>query len=239
MEQGSNIVILYGQSHGWDLRSRTVLVEGTTDEALFQLAARLELEKTGVDLLADELAIIAAGEGEQGGTPGVIRELNTLRSLARASLMPNGLPRYRFIGLFDNDYAGKKAIRDARSIDTSILEYKDVFRLHPVMPRNGNLDPKTLGKTFERLNKDHTGLNWELEDLLPTNFIDAFLDDHPDIDCKENEAYGKIHRDFNWDGKALLHQYIKKHAIREDLVAVCDVIQALRFYLRLPRLIHP
>jgi hypothetical protein len=235
MAQEFDTVASYGQSLGWGLRPRTVLVEGTTDVAFFQLAARLEKEKNGTDLFAGGLAVIAAGEGDQGGTRGIIRELNALRCLARVSLMPNGRPRYRFIGLFDNDNAGRQAIRGARVVDTSILEYKDLFRLRPVMPREGNLDPKTLEKTFDRLNMDYKGLDWELEDLLPTDFLDAFLADCPFAVRRTVPIGGKIHRDFSPDGKARLHRYIKDHAVREDLWAVVDVIRSLRFYLCLPQ----
>lgn len=235
MARGFDTVAAYGRSLGWDLQPRTVLVEGTKDLALFQLAARLEREKTGTDLFGNGLGIIAPGEGDQGGTRGVIRELNALRCLARASLMANGRPRYRFIGLFDNDNAGRLAIGGARVVDTSILEYKDVFRLRPVMPCTGNLDPKTLAKTFDRLNADYKGLDWELEDLLPTDFLDAFLADHPTAVCRTTPIADKIHRDFTSDGKARLHRYIRDNAMQKDLGAVVDVIKAIRFYLCLPQ----
>ncbi len=148
--------------------------------------------------------------------------------------MPNGKHQYRFIGLFDNDRAGKEAIRVARFTDASILEYKDVFRIHPIMPREGTLDLKTLEKTFGRLNEKYRSLDWELEDLLPKSFIDAFHTDHPEVDRKEHSISDKIHRDFNRDGKSRLHQYIKKYAMWEDLTEVIKVLRALRFYLRLP-----
>ena len=79
----------------------------------------------------------------------MIRELVGLRAIARTYLLPNDRSRYRFIGLFDTDRAGRLAVRAAQDIDTSLLEYKDVFRLHPVMPMTGNLDPKSLKATFE------------------------------------------------------------------------------------------
>ena len=239
MVQEFDPVAAYGQSLSWNLRPRTVLVEGTTDMALFQLAARLERKNTGSDLFADGLAIIAAGEGDQGGTRGVIREFNALRCFARVSLMRNGRPRYRFIGLFDNDNAGRQAISGARVVDKSILEYKDVFRLQPVMPCTGNLDPKTLAKTFDRLNVDYKGLDWELEDLLPTDFLDAYLADHPYAVRRTTPIGDKTHRDFTTDGKARLHRYIRDNAMEEDLLAVVDVIKALRFYLGLPQLGDP
>ena len=91
-------------------------------------SSTVEKAKTGIDLMGDGLAILAAGEGELGGTRGVLRELMCLRGMARTCLLPNGRPRYRFIGLFDNDKAGKQAVNAARDFDKSILEYKDVFR---------------------------------------------------------------------------------------------------------------
>jgi hypothetical protein len=137
---------------------------------------------------------------------------------------------------FDNDNDGRQAIIGARVVDTSIIEYKDVFRLRPVMPCGGNLDPKTLEKTFDRVNADFRGLDWVLEDLLPSGFLDAFLIDYPTALRRTTPKNGKIHRDFSPDGKARLHRYIRDHSIREDLLAVIDVIHALRFYLCLPQL---
>lgn len=237
-DAGSDTVAAYARYMGWNIRPRTVIVEGTTDVALFQLAARVEREHTGIDLLADELAVIAAGEGDEGGTRGAIREFNALRCLARASLLPNGRPRYRFVALFDNDHAGRQAVNGARVVDTSILEYKDVFRLRPIMPRTGNLDPKTLKTTFESLNAEFKGLDWELEDLLSAGFLNAFMSDHPTAVRRTTAKGGKIHRDFTVDGKARLHRYIRGHSIREDLRDVIDVIHALRFYLCLPQLLQ-
>lgn len=224
----------YGKAMGWELRPRTVLVEGTTDAELFQLAARFEYQRKGANLLGDELAIIAAGEKDQGGTRGVIRELNALRCLARASLMSNGRPRYRFVGLFDNDDAGRRAINGAQNMDSSILEYKDIFRLQPVMPSTGNLDPTTLKKTFERLNGNYKGLDWEVEDLLPKSFIDAFVTDYPSAVARVSQKADKTHRDLTTDGKAHFHRYVQKHANRDDLCAVIETLYSIRFYLTLP-----
>jgi hypothetical protein len=210
------------------------LVEGTTDVDLFTLAARLEQRATGVDLLGSELAIVAAGERDRGGTQGVIRELVSLRSFSRTCLARNGQPIYRFVGLFDNDKAGQQAVKAARSLDTSIIEFKDVFRIHPVMPTTGNLDPKTLQKTFERENNNYKGLYWELEDLLPDHFFDAVIAEHPNVVVKTIQIGDKSHWDLSRDGKARLHQFTKQYAIREDLNAVIDVLKALRFYMCLP-----
>ncbi|HET9904090.1 MAG TPA: hypothetical protein VFQ27_10375, partial [Xanthobacteraceae bacterium] len=83
---------------------------------LIELAARLECKATGAELLAD-LAIVPAGVGDRGGTQGVIRELVCLRGYARTCLSQNGRPLYRFVGLFDNDKAGRQAVGAARNLD--------------------------------------------------------------------------------------------------------------------------
>jgi hypothetical protein len=227
-------VARYGQVLGWELRYRKVLVEGTTDVDLLILAARLEKEATGTELLGLDLAIVPAGAGDRGGTQGVIRELICLRGYARTCLSRSGRPIYRFIGLFDNDKAGRQAIGAARNLDASILEYKDVFRVHPIMPTSGNLDPKTLQKSFERENGVYKGLDWELEDLVSQPFVQAFLANHPTAVTKTMPIGGKVHRDLTRDGKARLHQFVRQHAMREDLVAVIDLLKALRFYMCLP-----
>lgn len=119
---------------------RSVLVEGTSDVVLFGLAAALYKNEKGKDLLAD-FAVVAAGEGDRGGTQGVVRELLGLRAIASAYLAPSGRPVYRFIGLFDNDTPGQKAINFAQSVGASILEYRDIFRLRLTIPVLGHLDP--------------------------------------------------------------------------------------------------
>jgi len=227
-------VALYAMGLGFSIRSRTVLVEGTSDADLFRLAAKLELQATGVDYFGNDLAVIAAGEGDHGGTRGVIRELVCLRGLARTCLLPNGRPRYRFIGLFDNDKAGKQAVKAARDFDGTILEYKDVFRLWPVMPTFGNLDPGSLQRTFEKENELYKGLDWELEDLLPAEFVSAFLYDQPEAVSYTNSIAGKVHRDLTRDGKAHFHRFIKLHALRADIDSMIEVLKAIRFYFNLP-----
>ncbi|MDS0849098.1 hypothetical protein [Burkholderia cenocepacia] len=233
MKEPPDFVAIYGASLGFSFRSRTVLVEGTTDVDLFKLAARLEFDKTGIDLLGDELAIVAAGERDRGGTHGVIRELVSLRGMARTCLLPNGRPRYRFIGLFDNDLAGKQAVKLARQVDSSILEYKDIFRLWPRMPLPGNMDPVIVKNCFERENSDYNALDWELEDILPGDFMEAFLSENPMAVARTKTIAGKTHRDLTRDGKARLHRFVAFHAVHDDLRGVIDTLKAIRFYLNI------
>lgn len=226
-------VARYGRTLGLTFRHRTVLVEGTSDIDLIQLAARLEHEAGGIKLLNHEFTVIAAGQGDRGGTNGVIRELIALRSYSRTYLSQNGTPHYRFIGLFDNDSAGIAAVKLLRTIDTSILEYKDVFRLLPIMSLPGNLDPGTMQKTFERENDDCKGLKWEMEDLIPDSFMAAFLSEYPDAVRRNDSKGGKVHRELTDDGKPRLHRFIKQNAVRDDLKSVIDLLRALRYYMGL------
>ena len=224
-------VARYGMAKGFAIRSRTVIVEGTSDVDLIHMAAELEEKATGRSLLGHDLAIVAPGQGKMGGTDGLIRELLRCRGYAETYLLPNGLPRYRFIGLFDNDDAGRKAVKLAKQFDRGILEYRDVLCLKPIMPRPDNLDHSHVQKTFEQENKLYGGLDWELEDLLPQDFIDGFLADYPNAVRECESAHGKVHREFTIDGKAHLHRFVKQNAMREDLAEVIRLIEALRHYM--------
>lgn len=233
MAEELDSVASYGLALGFDIRRRTVLVEGTSDVALFRMAASLERAVSGVDLLGEDLAIVAAGERDRGGVQGVVRELLCLRGMSRTCLSQNGNPKYRFVGLFDNDNAGKQAVKLARTIDNSILEYKDVFRLWPQMPLPGLLDPGAVQRAFEQENKAYGNLDWELEDLLPEDFIEAFSAENPTAIARTRSMNGKVHRELTPDGKARLHYFVKQNAVRDDLASVIKVLKALRFYLGL------
>ena len=235
MVNNVDIVAEYARSQGWTLRPRTVIMEGTSDVKIFGLAASIEFKTFGADLFGNELAFVAAGDGDRGGTRGVCRELLCLRGMARTILLPNGRPKYRFVGLFDNDKAGIEAVRGIRNLDASILEYKDVFRLRPIMPIGGNLDPKTLKVAFERNNLEFKGLEWEVEDLVSPSFVESFSLDFPNLTMRFIKKGDKIHWIMTQDGKARLHRYLAEYAIRSDLDGVVEVIRALRFYLGLRR----
>ncbi|MBZ9719788.1 hypothetical protein LB519_18240 [Mesorhizobium sp. AD1-1] len=228
-----DFVARYALSQDWGLKPRTMLVEGTSDVALFSLAADLFRESSGKDLLAD-LAILAAGEGDRGGTHGVVRELVTLRNLARAYLSPSGRPVYRVIGLFDNDTAGQKAVNGARAVDASIFEYRDVFRLQPAMPIGGSLDTAVLKRSFEAQNQGYKGLTWELEDLIGEELVDLFLDDHPTAMIRKVAVSDRTHREFTRDGKSRLIRFCKDNADLASLEGVVNTLHAIRHYLVLP-----
>jgi hypothetical protein len=228
-----DFIAQHGLALGFKLRDRTIWVEGTSDADLFQMAARLEWETTGHQLMGDQLAIIAPGIGNSGGTRGVIRELMCYRGMARTCFLPNGDRQYRFIGLFDNDSAGKQAVRAAGQFDASILEFRDVFRLWPSMPRAGTLDPKGLESAFHKENQIYKGLDWELEDLLMPDFLRSFHSELPRAISRVFTVNDRSHYEFAQDGKSQFHRYIRENAVHADLVNVIETLRSLRYYLGL------
>lgn len=231
MERGLDSVQRYAGTLGIRVQPRTVLVEGSTDVSLFELAAKYERNTTGVDLFDRGFTVAAAGLGEQGGTRAVVRELVSLRAVARTVLLQNGRPKYRFVGLVDNDKAGRQAVKRAHEFDTSILEFKDMFRLWPVLPVPLDLDPTSLRKRFESENVAFKGLDWELEDLLPPSLVDAFVDENPAAVVRSATVNSKIHRDFSRDGKARFHRFVRDNAMHSDLIGVVEAVRAIRSYL--------
>lgn len=225
----------HAEKLGLDIKYKTVLVEGTTDVALINKAARLELSRSGIDLL-DGLSFIAAGEKDRGGVSGVVRELIVYRGMSRSCLNANGRPLYRFIGLLDNDDAGRRALKLAHTLDSSILEYKDLFRLRPVMPLPGNLDPGSVAGTFKRSNELYERLDWELEDLVSKDLFELLEAEHGAVIKSRDVAEGMTHYELTRDGKAKLHMIAREHAVYSDLTSVIDLLHAVRSYFNLPAL---
>lgn len=224
---------LYVQMKGYTARSRVVLVEGTSDHDLFELAARLERKSSGNDLLS-ELAFIPAGLRDDGGTYGVVRELLVFRGFARTTLLANGRPKYRICGLLDNDRSGRQAIKTMRQLDISVIECRDVFLLWPEMPSANNRDPNTMRRMLETANARYKALDWEPEDLLPESFVGDFEREYTTGVARKTVIEGKTHRDFTPDGKARFHHFIKQNAMHADMIGVIEMLRSLRSYLGLP-----
>jgi hypothetical protein len=226
-------VARYALSLGFSIAPRTIIVEGRTDFDLFTLAAVLEKRETKAEILGRDLAVMAGGDGDDGGTPGVLRQLITLRNIARTDLSPKGLPRYRFVALFDDDKAGRQAVNAARQLDRSIMEFKDVFRIRPKMPMISHADPTVLERGFREENAPYKNIEWELEDLLGAQLLSAFCQEYPNAVHRQSQAEDAVHRDFTSDGKARLHRFAKDNAVRRDLASVIEVLKAFRRYFGL------
>ena len=229
-------VQLYCRSIGFEPSCRTVLTEGTSDAALFRLARDLEFRKSGVDLYGTDFTIAAAGHGNDGGTTGILRELSRLKGFSRIVLTQDGRQIYRFIGLFDNDNAGRYAARTSNALNTDIFEYRDVYRLRPVMPKTRNYDLKAMKGLFESENLPYEKLDWECEDLLLSSFVEDFILEQPKALRSRAKMSGLEHREWTDEGKSKLHKYVSQYAVHADLEAVIDVIRCLRSLMGLPAL---
>lgn len=225
----------YAKSKGYPVRSRIILVEGTSDADLFLLASDLFRKKTGSNLMED-IAFVPAGEKHNGGVRGVIRELLVLHAVATTVFDSSGRPRYRIAALFDNDNAGRYAVRSAPQFDIRLIEFKEMFLLRPIMPQTSNCDPNAVRSLVENANAPYRRLDWELEDLFPPSFLKAFDEEHTTAVARTAVLGDKTHRDLTPDGKARFHRFVKQNALLSDLDGVVATVQAMRSYVGLSSL---
>jgi hypothetical protein len=230
MEHHIDFVARYAASHGLRIAPRTLLVEGTSDEELLRRAAALQ-PRGAAPLIGHDFTVVAAGVRDRGGANGVVRELIALRQLSRTALDQSGNPKYRFAALFDNDVAGNAALRTACSIDTSIVENRDVFRLRPSMPVIAMTEPGAVGRALQKANAPYSILKWEIEDAFEPDFVEAFVEDNASALIKRQDVAGKTHWEFTDDGKARFHRFVHAHANSEDLNGIRAVLLAMRCYM--------
>lgn len=225
---------IYARHKGWEIGSCNVLVEGVTDFELLSMAAERHRVETGEDLCAGGLCFLYAGYRHEGGTHGVVRELTVNRNLAKYALTPQGVPQYRFVGLVDDDAAGRQAIENARAADASVLEFRDILRIRPNMIYGvGRVELEHLRREFTRRNLAFVGLDWELEDLLKVDFVEAFCEQLSGSLSEKQEVAGRVHWELTRMGKRELNRFAKESATLDDLKGVICVIRSLRFCLGL------
>ena len=226
-------IATYGMSKRWRLARNIVLVEGTTDEALLRLADEL-WQAVGVELLGQEISVVAAGEHDRGGTYGVGRELITLRAMAPYILDRDGNPFYRVIGLLDNDHAGRRIIEDISNIDRGVMEFRDILRLRPIMLGQAGVPSDRVRQASQLANAPFCGLDWELEDTLSARLIATFSAEFPHTIRHRVTMGGRTHFELARQGKRELHRLIHRDATLHDVTGVVDVIRSLRALFGLP-----
>jgi len=226
-----DLVAEYAERARIEIGPKTVIVEGRSDVDLLSLAANLEAQYSGNVMFSEGFVVSACGGGNEGGARGVIDELTTLWGISRRELKSNGRPKYRIVGLLDNDDAGRRAIHGAKQTNRMVKEFRELFRLHPIMPSSGNLDAKSLARSFDKFNQEFSGLDWEIEDAISDDFVEIFLEEHPEVAARTQCVGNKIHRDFSWDGKAKLKKFTEEYAAREDLLGIIEILNSLRFIM--------
>jgi hypothetical protein len=226
------LVERYANAKGWNVGTANVLVEGTSDVLYLRLARDIWQRESNHNLFDSGFAVFEAGLKDDGGVQGVVRELQTLRQMASqdaASLMTER----KFVGLFDNDDAGRKHARMLCEMDFRVVNYRDVFLLHPIMPvANGALGPE-LRQQAETQNLSCTGLDWEIEDFLSEDLIRGFCNDYPSALIRRYEMAGRVHHEFTRAGKGQLQAYVTQEALVEDIIELVRLICTLREYLGL------
>jgi hypothetical protein len=229
----ARLVEEFASKLGWRIARGNVLVEGTSDVAIIEHASRLYKQARGLDLLGQDLAVIAVGYGDDGGADGINRRLPAIRQIAAADPGPGGNIDRRFIGLYDNDSVGQRAVANICSYDSTIKKYSEVFILKPVMPLKGAVPPKKLAERFEKENIAFQGLDWEIEDLVSEELRLAFEHDYPTATRNKKEIGGRTHREMTVDGKRQLIQFVRDYAKLSDVEEVIRLIRALRDYCQL------
>lgn len=226
------LVETWARQIGWRVREGNVIVEGLIDVALLDCARQLFLAERRVDIYGGDFAVLAAGRGDDGGVEGVNRRLNAARQIAAADLGPDGYSRYRFIGLFDNDEAGRRAMRRASEFDRRTVPYQDVFLLHPEMPPGNKSSGPVIEQRAQALNS-HVRIDWEVEDFLSSALLEAFTQSSPESVVRESTSHGLKHRDFTRQGKTELCRFVRENATLNDVIGLARLICALRDYLHL------
>ncbi|MFG1260555.1 hypothetical protein V5F79_24875 [Xanthobacter flavus] len=217
---------------GWVAARNYVIVEGTSDVAYLTRASKLHELERGCPLLDADLAVVASGRGDDGGVDGVNRRLIFYRQLAEMDASGTGAWQHRFIGLLDNDMAGRSAFTIASSFDRRIEPYVDIFLLHPVMP----VFPLGYDRAMEiaRVNRPFRGLDWEVEDLCSERILRLFEAQYTGGVQVKNGIGGKIHRELHPDFKPELRKIFIEEATLADAGGFVELLRMLRIYLSLP-----
>ncbi|HEV7285275.1 MAG TPA: hypothetical protein VGN75_10485 [Kaistia sp.] len=221
---------------GWPrLGSCTVIVEGTSDVEMLELARRLHRDACGVDLFADGFSVVPAGIRERGGVDGVYNMLQAARTNAALDCNPQGALRFRFIGLFDADGEGRRKYDLACQIDRyGTFPWQDVVLLHPHMPRADFFSDPSVAARATQLNAPYRGLVWEIEDVVGEDLKRRFDMSHPDVASRTTLCGDRTHRELTHDEKREFQAFVAASACIADLEGVVALIQALRSYAGLP-----
>ncbi|MBX9458201.1 MAG: hypothetical protein KL863_20410 [Rhizobium sp.] len=230
----ATLVEMFASQIGWNIGKYNVVVEGTSDVGILQHAATLHAQASGVNPLADDFAVVASGLRDDGGVEGVNRRLGAARQNADADRDANGLLKYRFIGLFDNDHAGKKAFRLASAIDRRVVRYRDVFLLHPNMPIANSYPVSGLEQSASLLNAPYSGLDWEIEDSLSESFKLRFQSSNPRAISNILSRGNRTHLELTREGKRAFSLFVRNNAKHKEMADTIRLICALRSYLGIP-----
>lgn len=225
----TGLVEQFAISVGWSIGRTNVIVEGTSDVAFLTRASDLHAQARGRPVLDADFSVVAAGRGDDGGVDGVNRRLNLVRGLADVDRDAEGRIRHRFVGLLDNDGAGRGALAIACRFDPRVEPYADLFVLRPVMP------PFPIGrdKAMEvaAANIACAQLDWEIEDLCSERVLARFERENPGAVLSRVQCGDFVHREIDRSAKAELRRLFIETATIEDASGMIHLLKAMRGYL--------
>lgn len=228
-----DIVRNYAARKNWPLANNLLMVEGHLDVLYFRLASALYFQETNLELLGNSIAVFPPGLGEEGGTPGIVREFPTLRNNIRTDSPEGNDELFRLIVLLDHDYDGLWA-RNVLLSDKRLSEHRDVFCLHRRMPRRSR-NPKEVSKHFSEANQSWKGLHCEIEDLVAKPILDEFIAENPScINAKKTKVLADAyHYEFVTGVKNRLFEYVETWSQLSDLELIIEVLKSMRYYFGL------
>jgi hypothetical protein len=217
----------------WKISTFNILLEGTKDVGHFETAAALYYRDTGLRLLDDMLSVVAVGEGDKGGTKGMIRYFPVLRDVIESDPIDRNGVAFRFIVLLDFDGAGKGAANALTTAGMGFIRNKDVFLLQRLLPRETR-DPRDFQRKCDLLNARWLSINCEIEDLISATLLEDFRSTNGGY-CRGNPTYleGAHHYEWNIHAKAPLLRHVREYAIAKDMELTIGVLQSLRYLLGL------
>lgn len=224
----------YAKEIGWTIGRRNLLVEGSTDVVLLELAAAVHSSKTKEQLLGEDLQVVAAGYGEMGGVGAVERRFMTIHELGQLDLELPKRERIRLLPLFDDDEAGRATFRSITQQRHPFRSYVDVFLLKRRYPAVRPGSPSFLDHLRE-INREWEGMDCEMEDLLGQGLLDVFCKGHTGSLKRDPVVRGNgHHHEWTADGKAKLHRFVRDYAMHDDLTDLIRLLKYVRWIFDLP-----
>jgi hypothetical protein len=223
----------YSDKFGWKIARSTLVVEGELDVGYCTLANAFHQKKKSLNLLSDQFGITACGQGDQGGTDGMMERFPFIHRIA-AFEAASGRPPYRFIALFDSDAPGLSAYNVIRNANKNLVECRDVFLLRRRYPPNQS-DPLALKAEIEVRNHDWQNLSCEIEDLIDQALVNDFVAHQPGCLLRPAvQKNGEWHIDFKKAYKPQLLAHVTAKNDASSLDSVIQILMAFRSYCDLP-----
>jgi hypothetical protein len=210
------------------------MFEGTTDVSHLEFANNLYTRQTDLTLLDTSFRVFAIGEGEEGGTDGMLERYRLLRDTLKIFPIDDPERRIRIICVLDDDPRGRGAFN---KMSGKFAPWSDIFLLRRSYARVSR-EPGTFRSATDKLNETYLkdkSCFCEIEDLISRSLIDDFVSSNSRCLQKPIQSYGNgFHCDLNHWAKGKLVEHVKENAILDDVKLLVELLKSLRFLFDLP-----